>query len=79
MFAHPRNLLIAHAQDQDAYKNAMKKQIKEWLASITQRKQEWLIVHVDGSDTRTSSGFFSMKSSVLERVRADFNVDKRDR
>src|ERR1700730_417724 len=76
MYAHhfpSLQLLIAHTQDQDAYKSAVKRQIREWRASVTQRKQEWLIVHVDGSDTRNTGGFFSMKSSVLERIRADFN------
>lgn len=59
----------------------MKKQIKDWHFSISQRKnQEWIIVHVVRSDIKTTDRkFFNMKSSVLDKIKADFNIDKRDR
>jgi trafficking protein particle complex subunit 10 len=56
-----------------------KKIIKEWMASIVQRKQEWLIVHVVAPDARQTGSFFQMKSTVIDKLKADFNTDKRDR
>jgi trafficking protein particle complex subunit 10 len=63
------------------YKNSVKKQIKDWHALVIQKKhQEWLILLVVRSDTRASSGFFSSaKSNILDKIKADFNADKRDR
>lgn len=66
-------------QDIDSYRNTFKKQIKEWIASVTQRKQEWLVVHVIGQDPRVSGNFLRMKGTVLDRIKSDFNADKRDR
>ena len=64
----------------EVYKSIYKKQIKEWLASITQRKQEWLIVLIVGPDARNlSGGFLGMKGTVLDKLKVDFNADKRDR
>jgi hypothetical protein len=59
----------------------VKKQIKDWHFAISQRKnQEWIIVHVVRSDIKTTDRkFFNMKSSVLDKIKADFNIDKRDR
>jgi hypothetical protein len=59
----------------------VKKQIKDWHSAISQRKnQEWIIVHVVRSDIKTTDRkFFNMKSSVLDKIKADFNIDKRDR
>jgi hypothetical protein len=56
-----------------------KKIIKEWMASVVQRKLEWLIVHVVAPDTRQTGSFFQMKSTVIDKLKADFNTDKRDR
>lgn len=59
----------------------MKKQVKDWHSSVTQKKnQEWLIVHIVKPDTKTGAGrMFQIKTSVLDKLRADFNVEKRDR
>lgn len=59
----------------------MKKQIKDWHTLVTQRKnQEWLIIHVIRPDGRASDRkFFNMKGSVLDKLKADFNTDKRER
>lgn len=67
--------------DIDTYRTTVKKQIKDWHTAITTRKnQEWLILHVVRPDARLPSGnFFQMKGSVLEKMKADFNVEKRDR
>lgn len=68
-------------QDNETYKINTKKQIKDWHTTVSQRKnQEWLIVHVVRPDARTAAGgFFQMKGTVLDKIKADFNVDKRDR
>jgi hypothetical protein len=67
-------------QDIETYRNTYKKQIKEWHATVIQRKQEWLIVHVVRPDARAmAGGFFQMKGTVLDKAKADFNTDKRDR
>lgn len=68
-------------QDSDAYKTTVKKQIKDWQAALSHRKnQEWVIVHVVRSDARNpTTNFFQIKSNVLDKIRADFNTDKKDR
>lgn len=68
-------------QDTDTYKNAVKKQIKDWHTSTAQRKnQEWLIIHIVRPDNKSNTGrIFQMKTSVLDKIRADFNADRRDR
>ncbi|KAH7923870.1 hypothetical protein BV22DRAFT_1113164 [Leucogyrophana mollusca] len=75
------NLYIVTCEDNDTYRTTVKKQIKDWHSSVVQRKnQEWLIVHVVRPDTRAPDRkFFNMKGSVLDKIKADFNVDKRDR
>ena len=76
-----RSVLRPYLKDSEAYRAQTRKQIKEWHASVTQRKnQEWLILHVVRPDSKTQSGaFFVLKGSVLDKVRADFNTDKRER
>ncbi|KAG2116743.1 uncharacterized protein F5147DRAFT_743305 [Suillus discolor] len=75
------NLYVVTCEDNDLYKATVKKQIKDWHFSVSQRKnQEWIIVHVVRSDVKTTDRkFFNMKSSVLDKIKADFNIDKRDR
>jgi hypothetical protein len=65
----------------ETYKTTIRKQIKDWHAVVSQRKnQDWLIVHLLRPDARaSSSGFFQVKASVLDKIKADFNADKRDR
>ena len=59
----------------------MKKQIKDWHTTVTQRKnQEWLIIHVIRPDSKAASQrMFQIKTSVLDKIKADFNLEKRDR
>ncbi|KAH8117364.1 trafficking protein particle complex subunit 10, partial [Phellopilus nigrolimitatus] len=75
------NVYVVVCDDNDTYKNTVKKQIKDWHSQVTQRKsQEWLIMVVTKSDSRQSqTGLLKMRGTVLDRVRADFNVDKKDR
>ncbi|TFK86916.1 hypothetical protein K466DRAFT_586827 [Polyporus arcularius HHB13444] len=75
------NLYIFICEDSEAYRTQTRKQLKEWHASVSQRKnQEWLIVHVVRPDQSVAQGrLFQMKASVLDKVKADFNVDRKDR
>ncbi|KAJ4488048.1 trafficking protein particle complex subunit 10 [Lentinula aciculospora] len=74
-------VITCENNDLEAYRATVKKQIKEWHATVSARKnQEWLILHVVRADTRVQSGaFFTLKGSVLDKVRADFNTEKRER
>ncbi|KAI0306635.1 hypothetical protein B0F90DRAFT_1691802 [Multifurca ochricompacta] len=75
------NIYVVICEDSDAYKATARKQIKDWQASLSHRKnQEWIIVHVVRSDARNvSTNFFQMKGNVLDKIKAEFNTDKRDR
>jgi trafficking protein particle complex subunit 10 len=70
-------------QDTDAevYRSLLKRQIKEWHTIVTARKnQEWLIVQMVRADNKMQGNtFFQLKGSVIDKIKADFNVDKRDR
>ena len=65
----------------ETYRTTVKRQIKDWIQHVTQKKvQDWLIIHVVLINPRMADkNLFSMKKSVLERLKADFNTDKRDR
>ncbi|KAF8638821.1 hypothetical protein AX17_001879 [Amanita inopinata Kibby_2008] len=77
------NIYIVTCEDTDieAYRHVHKKQIKDWLMTVSSRKnQEWLLLHLVKPEARASGGkLFQLKGSVLEKMRADFNVEKRDR
>ncbi|KAJ7098036.1 trafficking protein particle complex subunit 10 [Mycena belliarum] len=77
------NIYIVTCEDTDleTYKTSIKRQVKDWHSIVTSRKnQEWLILHVVRRDARTPSGnFFQLKGSVLDKLKADFNTDRRDR
>ncbi|KAG8779998.1 hypothetical protein FRC12_023598 [Ceratobasidium sp. 428] len=82
------NLWLGMCEDADTYKNVIRRQLKHWVASVTtqsKRDQEWLIVLVTvsspGQDTAGSGGkrLFQMKGSIIDRMRADFTLAKRDR
>lgn len=72
---------VGYMKDNDTYKNSVKKQLRDWHAVVSQRKhQEWLIVHIVRPEGRASQQrMFQMKTSVLDKIRADFNTDKKDR
>ncbi|EIW60047.1 uncharacterized protein TRAVEDRAFT_164477 [Trametes versicolor FP-101664 SS1] len=75
------NIFVFICEDSEAYKATTRKHIKEWHASVGQRKnQEWLLVHIVRPDQSVAQGrLFQMKASVLDKVKADFNTDKKDR
>ncbi|OCH95045.1 hypothetical protein OBBRIDRAFT_788779 [Obba rivulosa] len=68
-------------EDNETYKATVKKQIKDWHSLVSQRRnQEWLIVHIVRPEGKAAQGgIFQIKASVLDKIRADFNSDKRDR
>ncbi|KAG6876520.1 hypothetical protein C0993_002535 [Termitomyces sp. T159_Od127] len=74
-------VVVCQNTDLEGYKNTVKKQIRDWHSSVTTRKnQEWLIVHIVRPDTRTqTANFFQLKGSVLEKIKSDFNADKKER
>ena len=76
----------------DTYKTTVKKQLKDWLSLVSQRKnQEWIIVLVVKPDPITgtlkassaaptsAAGRLFGGGSVLDRIRSEFNIGKRDR
>ncbi|CAE6406682.1 unnamed protein product [Rhizoctonia solani] len=82
------NIWLGMCEDADTYKNTVRRQLKDWVASVTtqsKRDQEWLIVLVNisspGQDAAGSGGkrLFQMKGSIIDRMRADFTLAKRDR
>ncbi|KAK0450746.1 hypothetical protein EV421DRAFT_2050577 [Armillaria borealis] len=77
------NIYVVNCEDADleSYRNTVKKQVKDWHVSVTSRKnQEWLILQIVKPDAKAPTGtFLKLKGSVLDKLRADFNADKRDR
>ncbi|CED85218.1 Putative transmembrane protein [Phaffia rhodozyma] len=82
------NIFFVSCEDADTYKTTIRKQIKDWHSLVVSRKtQEWVIVLVMKPDpatglARSSTGagrLFKMGGTVLDKIRSDFNTNKRDR
>ncbi|KAG9041581.1 hypothetical protein FS837_012056 [Tulasnella sp. UAMH 9824] len=74
------NIYFVTCEDADTYKTSVRKQIRDWHTPITQRKnQEWLICLVVRPDTEGTTKRLFQRGTVLDKIRADFNVPKRDR
>ncbi|CDH50087.1 hypothetical protein RO3G_08432 [Lichtheimia corymbifera JMRC:FSU:9682] len=74
------NLYFVNCEDNDTYKNRVKKQIKTWVDMCNMKKnQEWMIVFVAGQDAKRSNNYLGLKTTVYDKIRADFNQGKRDR
>ncbi|KAI0319372.1 trafficking protein particle complex subunit 10 [Amylostereum chailletii] len=74
------NIYVVTCEDNDTYKGSVRKQIKDWHALVSQRKnQEWLILHVVRADTRNAAAGFFQRGSMLDKIKADFNADRRER
>ncbi|CAE6360024.1 unnamed protein product [Rhizoctonia solani] len=74
------NLWLGMCEDADTYKNIVRRQLKDWVASVTtqsKRDQEWLILLVNisspGQDAAGSAGkrLFQMKGNVIDRGQDD--------
>ncbi|GEM10221.1 transmembrane protein [Rhodotorula toruloides] len=65
--------------DNEAYRATVRTQIREWLDSVTAKyHQEWLIIHVT-SGKGSGAKFYQRKSAIVDKIKADFNVGKKDR
>lgn len=74
------NIYFVKCDDNETYRSTVRKQIKEWLNTVTNRKnQEWLIVQVTNQSESRSSGFLNMKGTVIDKIKSDFNSSKKDR
>ncbi|GAA5906420.1 hypothetical protein JCM8208_004655 [Rhodotorula glutinis] len=73
------HLLFVVCDDNEVYRATLRHQIREWLDTITARHhQEWLVVHVTHNG-RGAAKFYQRKGTVVDKIKADFNVGKRDR
>lgn len=74
------NIYFVTCEDADTYKNTVKKQIRDWHTAVTQRKnQEWLICLVIRPDAEGTTKRLFQRGTLLDKIRADFNVPKRER
>ncbi|KAG8967746.1 hypothetical protein FRC05_001925 [Tulasnella sp. 425] len=74
------NIYFVTCEDADTYKNSVRKQIRDWHTSVTQRKhQEWLICLVIRPDAEGTTKRLFQRGTLLDKIRADFNVPKRER
>ncbi|KAF9168897.1 hypothetical protein BGX20_011082 [Mortierella sp. AD010] len=72
------NLYFVNCEDNETYKATVRQKIREWIQLVTSKKnQEWLIVHISSQESVRAAKF--LRSSVLDRIKADFNTGKRDR
>ena len=69
------------SQDQEQYRATLRQQVRQWLDQVlAKRNQEWLIVHVTtGNKGGQAAKFYQRKGSLIDKIKADFNVGKRDR
>jgi len=66
-------------QDNEVYRATLRTQIREWLDSVTSKQhQEWLIVHVTTGRSGVAK-FYQRKGAIVDKIKADFNVGKKDR
>ncbi|KPV71634.1 uncharacterized protein RHOBADRAFT_56475 [Rhodotorula graminis WP1] len=73
------HLLFVVCDDNEVYRATLRHQIREWLDTITARHhQEWLVVHVTHNG-RGAAKFYQRKGTIVDKIKADFNVGKRDR
>ncbi|KAI7870261.1 trafficking protein particle complex subunit 10 [Spinellus fusiger] len=74
------NLYFVACEDNEIYKNKVKKQIKQWVDFITTKKnQEWMVVYVAGQDAKKSNNYLGLKTTVFDKIRTDFNQGKQER
>ncbi|PKC75818.1 hypothetical protein RhiirA1_436013 [Rhizophagus irregularis] len=75
------NLYFVNCDDNETYRQIVKNQIRDWLnIAESRRNQEWLIVYVTKQENfRNPARYFNMKGTVFDKIKADFNITKRDR
>ncbi len=73
------NTCFVACEEVDAYRSHVRAKIREWYNGVFSRKhEEWLIVLVVLT-SKVVTNRYSSKSSVVEKIKSDFNVSKRDR
>ncbi|EGG11480.1 uncharacterized protein MELLADRAFT_28498, partial [Melampsora larici-populina 98AG31] len=66
--------------DNEAYRTIVKQEIRTWIDFVQGLPtSEWLIIHVTAAAKPNAGGIFRTKSGVLDKIKADFNVPKKDR
>lgn len=61
-------------QDVDTYKNTIREDIEAWLKELNSREiTDWLIVVVENYDGKRSKQLIP-RTTVLDKIRADFAV-----
>ncbi|KAF7731993.1 hypothetical protein EC973_007098 [Apophysomyces ossiformis] len=74
------NLYFVACDDNEIYKNKVRKQIRQWVDLImTKKNQEWLVVYVAGQDAKRSNNYLGLKTSVYDKIRMDFSQGKQER
>ncbi|ORZ25693.1 trafficking protein particle complex subunit 10 [Absidia repens] len=74
------NLYFVSCDDNEVYKNKVRRQIRAWVDIITTKKnQDWLIVYVASPDSKKTNSYLGLKSSVYDKIRTDFNHGKQER
>ncbi|KAI8982642.1 Cullin family-domain-containing protein [Pilobolus umbonatus] len=74
------NLYFVSCDDNEVYKNKVRKNIRTWLDMIqTKKNQEWMIVYVADAEAKRTNNYLGLKSSVYDKIRTDFNPPKLDR
>ncbi|KAI9034358.1 hypothetical protein DFJ74DRAFT_649156 [Hyaloraphidium curvatum] len=73
------HLYFLECEEVDVYRKQSRKAIQDWIALMnSKRNQEWLIVFVTKQEAKAGSSFLR-SSTVLDKLRSDFNTSKRDR
>ncbi|RCI03830.1 hypothetical protein CU098_007459 [Rhizopus stolonifer] len=74
------NLYFVACDDNEDYKTRVRKNIRNWVETIqTKKNQEWLVVYVAGTESKRSTTYLGLKSSVYDKIKTDFNPPKQDR
>jgi len=74
------HLLFVSCEDSDVYRSQIRHHIRSWLDDVKSKRSihEWLIIQVT-SVRLGPSKFYQRKSTVLDKIKADFNSSKKDR
>ncbi|OBZ90744.1 Trafficking protein particle complex subunit 10 [Choanephora cucurbitarum] len=74
------NLYFVACDDNEDYKNRVRKNIRNWVETIqTKKNQEWLVVYVAGNESKRSTTYLGLKASVYDKIKTDFNPPKQER
>jgi hypothetical protein len=74
------HLLFVSCDDNEVYRASLRLQIRAWLDTVNSKRSnhDWLIVYVTTAKLGPSK-FYQRKSTVLDKIKADFNLSKKDR